>query len=133
MLLVLCLHDIRTLESPGTVVFAWVASNVTLQRYRPHAGPEVVEPHLAYSQPVRQVPGVGQSRGEPDHPDGLLGVGGDEVGPGHDHLQHGAAVLAQQVDLVNDDEGHVLDKVPGLPGPGDAVPLRRNIRKSSSV
>ena len=42
-------------------------------------------------------------------------MGGDEVGAGHDHLEDGAPVLAQQVDLVDDDQGDGLDVVARLP------------------
>lgn len=51
------------------------------------------EAYLSNSKPVSEVSGVGQGRGEAHHSDALGGVGGDEVGPGHDDLQHWTPVL----------------------------------------
>lgn len=48
---------------------------------------------MSNSKPVSEVSGVGQGRGEAHHSDALGGVGGDEVGPGHDDLQHWTPVL----------------------------------------
>lgn len=62
------------------------------------------EAHLSNSQPVSEVSGVGQGCGEAHHSDALGGVGGDEVGPGHDDLQHGTSVLTwntQQVHMLS--------------------------------
>jgi len=61
---------------------------VTLERHRADRGPEVEEAGLADPEPVGQVPRVGQRRRQPDEADLPVRVGGDEVGPGHDHLQH---------------------------------------------
>lgn len=51
------------------------------------------EAYLSNSKPVSEVSGVGQGRGEAHHSDALGGVGGDEVGPGHNDLQHWTPVL----------------------------------------
>lgn len=48
---------------------------------------------MSNSQPVSEVSGVGQGRGEAHHSDALGGVRGDEVGPGHNDLQHWTPVL----------------------------------------
>lgn len=59
--------------------------------------------HLSNSQPVSEVSGVGQGRGEAHHSDTLGGVGGDEVGSGHDDLQHWTPVLTWEAQ-----QGHIL-------------------------
>ena len=48
---------------------------------------------LSDSQPVSEVPSVGQSCGQADDSDTLRSVRGDEVGPGHNDLQHWTSVL----------------------------------------
>ena len=48
---------------------------------------------LPDAQPVCQVSGIGQRCGQTNHSHGTLGVGGDEVGPGHNHLKDRASVL----------------------------------------
>ncbi len=66
----------------------WEAGYVTLERDGADGWPEVEEAGLADAEPVRQVASVGQRRRQPDEADLPVRVGGDEVGPGHDHLQH---------------------------------------------
>ena len=61
-------------------MFARITGNVTLQRNRSDTWPEVVETHVANTEPVRQVPGIGQSSGQANYPHSQLGVGRDEVG-----------------------------------------------------
>jgi hypothetical protein len=61
---------------------------VALKRHRPDGGAEIEEAGLANAEPVRQVPGVGQRRGQTYQADLPVGVGGDEVSAGHDHFQH---------------------------------------------
>ena len=61
---------------------------MALQRDGADRGPEVEESGLPDAQPVGQVAGIGQRRGEADEADLALHVGRDEVGPGHNHLQH---------------------------------------------
>ena len=48
---------------------------------------------LSDPQPVSEVSSVGQSRGQTHHSDTPWGVGGDEVCPGHNDLQHWTPVL----------------------------------------
>lgn len=48
---------------------------------------------LSDSQPVGEVSSVGQSCGQADDSDSLGSVRGDEVGPGHNDLQHWTPVL----------------------------------------
>jgi hypothetical protein len=61
---------------------------VTLERDGPDGWAEVEEAGLADAEPVRQVASVGQRRRQADQTDLPVRVGRDEVGPGHDHLQH---------------------------------------------
>ena len=77
-----------------TIMFARITGNVTLQRNRSDTWPEVVETHVANTEPVRQVPGIGQGSGQANYPQSKLGVGRDEVGSGHNDLQHWTSVLA---------------------------------------
>lgn len=58
------------------------------------------EAHLSNSQPVGEVSGVGQGRGEAHHSDTLGGVGGDEVGPGHNDLQNWTPVLTWNTSAI---------------------------------
>lgn len=51
------------------------------------------------SQPVGEVSSVGQRGGQAHDSDGLRCVGGDEVGPGHDDLQHRTSVLTCEQDM----------------------------------
>lgn len=48
---------------------------------------------LSDPQPVSEVSSIGQSCGQTDHSDTPRGVGGDEVCPGHNDLQHWTPVL----------------------------------------
>jgi hypothetical protein len=66
----------------------WEAGYVTLERDGADGWAEVEEAGLADAEPVRQVASVGQRRRQPDQADLPVRVGRDEVGPGHDHLQH---------------------------------------------
>lgn len=103
----------------GAVVLTRESVDVHLQRNRTDRRAKIKQPHLLRrgnmegeqrrprgpsgrnhmtrdlfdSQPVGKVSSVGQRRGQPHHSDGLGGVGGDKVGPGHNHLQHRTSVL----------------------------------------
>lgn len=108
---------------------------------------------LCDSQPVSEVSGVGQSSGQADYSDALRRVRGDEVGPGHNDLQHWTSVLTckhkqnvriyqlwhalcslhsalcealtQQVDFVDDDKGYFLYVAAVLPASAHSIPLLR--------
>lgn len=72
---------------PRAVVLAGEPVDVTLQRYRSYRRTEVVQSHLTDPEPVGQVLGVRQGRGQADDPDTLIRVGGDEVGSRYNHFQ----------------------------------------------
>ena len=99
--------------------------DVDVERHGTDAGAEVEEPVGPDVEPAGQVVRIGQRRGEADDADLVGGVRRDVVGARHNHLEHGAAVGAQQVNLVNDNQRHRLDVAAVLPAATDAVPLFR--------
>lgn len=68
--------------------------DVDLQWDGPDRGAEIEEANLPYAEPVGQVLGIGQGRGQAYDAKGLASVAGDEVGSGDDDFQHWASVLA---------------------------------------
>lgn len=102
---------------PRAVVLSRKAGNVDFDRNRTYRRPEVKEPSSfgLYPEPVGQVPRVGHGRRQSDDPQLVVGVRRDEVGSGDDDFEDGASILPEEVDLVDDDEPHGLDVVPGLP------------------
>ena len=84
---------------------------MALQRDGADRGPEVEESGLPDAQPVGQVAGIGQRRGQADEADLALRVGRDEVGPRDDDFENGATVLTQQVDFVDDYQSNSLEKI----------------------
>mmetsp|Transcript_69102 Transcript_69102/g.174214 ORF Transcript_69102/g.174214 Transcript_69102/m.174214 type:complete len:411 (+) Transcript_69102:1084-2316(+) len=104
-------------------VLLWVALDVRRHRHRPHGGLEVEEPDDADAEPVRDVVCVRQGRAEANEADLLVQVARDVPHPRDDDLQHGPAVLPQEVDLVDDDEADLPHVRAVLPMPRDAVPL----------
>lgn len=102
------------------------AGDVNLERHRANGRPEVVQADLANTEPVGQVARVRHRRGQADDAQLAAGPVRDEVGARDYDLEHGPAVLAQQVDLVDDHQAHVANEVPGLPAATHAVPLLRS-------
>mmetsp|Transcript_18092 Transcript_18092/g.68343 ORF Transcript_18092/g.68343 Transcript_18092/m.68343 type:complete len:442 (-) Transcript_18092:1829-3154(-) len=88
-----------------------------------HGGPEVVQADPVDSEPVGEVRRVGERRRQAHDAHGTAGVRRDEAHAADDHLQHGPSVLAQQVNLVDDHQPHLLHVPAALPGARDAVPL----------
>ena len=81
--------------------------------------------YLLDPKPECEVTGIGQGSGEPHHPHWVLRVSCNEVGAGHDDLEHWSSFVSQQVDLVDHQQPQSLHIAPRLPAATDAVPLLR--------
>jgi hypothetical protein len=86
--------------------------DVDLKGHRPHPRRKVEQPVRAGAEPLADVPGVGQRVREADDPDRRLRLGGalgrDVAHAGADDLGLGAGGAADEVELVDDEEGGVL-------------------------
>lgn len=109
-----------------TVEFAREALDVHLERNGPHRGLEVEEAALTDAQPVGEIARVRQRRREANDAHRLVRVRRDEVGARDDYFEDRAAVLTEQVDLVDDDESHVFDVVARLPATRYTVFNKKN-------
>ena len=81
--------------------------------------------YLLYTQPVGEIWCICQSSRQTNDTHRLLSVGRNEVRPRHNHLQHRASLLSQQMDLINHKKCHCLHIVTCLPASTDAIPLFR--------
>mmetsp|Transcript_35120 Transcript_35120/g.82096 ORF Transcript_35120/g.82096 Transcript_35120/m.82096 type:complete len:336 (+) Transcript_35120:1621-2628(+) len=102
-----------------------VALDVSSHRHGPHARLEVEEPHHPNAEPICNVIGVRQRGGQAHEADRLVQVARDVSHARHNDLQHWPSILAQQVDLIDDDQAHAAHVGPVLPVAGDAIPLLR--------
>ena len=101
------------------------ALHVHLHGNGPHGRPKVEKADLLDAEPAGQVVRVGQRRREALKADGLARLRGDVAHARDDDLEHGPALLAEQVHLVNNDEADLARVVAAPPAACDAVPLLR--------
>mmetsp|Transcript_70197 Transcript_70197/g.198108 ORF Transcript_70197/g.198108 Transcript_70197/m.198108 type:complete len:1103 (-) Transcript_70197:287-3595(-) len=111
-------------EAGGAVVDV-EALNHHLQRHGPDVRREVEEAGVAGPDPLAHVLGVRERRGERDYPDGLLDLGRDIAHAADDGLEGRPDVAVQEVQLVHDEDPHLLHALPRLPPPAHEVPLLR--------
>mmetsp|Transcript_29084 Transcript_29084/g.91049 ORF Transcript_29084/g.91049 Transcript_29084/m.91049 type:complete len:573 (+) Transcript_29084:1267-2985(+) len=105
------------------VVLPREARDVHLEWHRPHRRLEVEDRVVRDAEPVGEVARVGHGGRESDDAHRLRHPLRHVPHARDDHLEDGPALLAEQVDLVDDDQRHLLHVVALLPVARDAVPL----------
>mmetsp|Transcript_6096 Transcript_6096/g.18586 ORF Transcript_6096/g.18586 Transcript_6096/m.18586 type:complete len:495 (+) Transcript_6096:2793-4277(+) len=99
------------------------ADELLLQRHRPVGGAKVVETALAHAQELGHVAVVGQRSAEAHDADHHLRALHQPQRARHQALDHRAAVLVQQVHLVDDEQAHQRGQRPVRALARDHVPL----------
>ena len=69
---------------------------------------EVGEASWPDTEPVSQIPSVGQGGRQPDNAHGVVSVAGNEVGLKDNHFQHWATLITQQMNLINNKQPYGL-------------------------
>ena len=110
-------------HDPARVVRHVEALDVELQRHRPHVRVEVEGAVGGAAEPLGHVAAVGEAAGQGHHPHRAVQLRGDVAHPRAHDLQHRPVLAAQQLQLVHDEELHVLDIPPLLPASAEHVPL----------
>ncbi|GIX62067.1 LuxR family maltose regulon positive regulatory protein [Babesia caballi] len=116
-------HDLVHGVVPLDGLFLLDADVPLLQSHRTVVVAEVKEaPIRVHPQELRDVRVVGHGRAQPDQPRPRFALPVVVQGPRDDRLEHGATLVVQQVNFINDDQ---LDSVLHTAPPRDHVPLLR--------
>mmetsp|Transcript_112262 Transcript_112262/g.317542 ORF Transcript_112262/g.317542 Transcript_112262/m.317542 type:complete len:389 (+) Transcript_112262:1395-2561(+) len=94
-----------------------------LKRHCPHVRREIEEARAAGPDPLANVLGIRQGGSKCHYPDGLLDLHRDVAHAAHHCLECWPDVTVQQVQLINNEEAHLLDALPRLPAATHQVPL----------
>ena len=94
-----------------------------LKRDWPDVGMEVEQSVCGGPQPLTQILGVGDGGAQSHDPHLAVDLGGHVPHARADHLQHGARLPSNEVELVHNEEVDVLHILPLLPPPGEDVPV----------
>lgn len=112
-------------QQPGSRVRHVQALDVELERDGANVRVEVERAVGAAAEPVGDVLGVGHGSAEGQDPDGLLELRRDVAHARAHDLDDRTLRASEQVDLVADEQLHVLHVLPLLPAAREDVPLFR--------
>mmetsp|Transcript_30774 Transcript_30774/g.100164 ORF Transcript_30774/g.100164 Transcript_30774/m.100164 type:complete len:327 (-) Transcript_30774:3886-4866(-) len=112
-------------EHPWAVMLAWKALNMALKRHRTNRRSEVEQAARTFidAEPIRQITSVGQRCAETHDTHIACRLFTDVSHPRDNHFQNRTAISPEEVNLVDDHQGHFRHVRSRLPCARYTVPL----------